>query len=72
MASVKTSLLLYYLGPTGSLISALLSVEKRVPFKPVLEGVVDVELIHYSSCTDSIKPSLPFSCNFVVIDSSKG
>jgi hypothetical protein len=35
--------------------------------KPVLEGVRDVELIHYPSCTDSIKPTLQFSRNFAVL-----
>jgi hypothetical protein len=35
-------------------------------------GVRDVALIHSSSCTDSIKPSLQFSCNFVVINASEG
>jgi hypothetical protein len=35
-------------------------------------GVRDVALIHYPSCTDSIKPSLQFLCNFVVINASEG
>jgi hypothetical protein len=38
----------------------------------VLGGVRDVALIHYLSCTDSIKPSLQFLCNFVVINASEG
>jgi hypothetical protein len=38
----------------------------------VLGGVRDFALIHYPSCTDSIKPSLQFSCNFVVINASEG
>jgi hypothetical protein len=29
-------------------------------------------LIHYPSCTDSIKPSLQFLCYFVVINASEG
>jgi hypothetical protein len=32
----------------------------------------DVALIHYPSCTDSIKPSLQFLCYFVVINASEG
>jgi hypothetical protein len=35
-------------------------------------GVRDVARINYPSCTDSIKPSLQFSCNFVVINASDG
>jgi hypothetical protein len=35
-------------------------------------GVRDVARIHYPSCTDSIKPSLQFSCYFVVINASEG
>jgi hypothetical protein len=35
-------------------------------------GVRDLALIHYPSCTDSIKPSLQFSRNFVVINASEG
>jgi hypothetical protein len=54
------------------LMPALLSVENWVPLKPVLGGVRDVALIPYPSCTDSIKPSLQFSCNFVVINASEG
>jgi hypothetical protein len=46
--------------------------EFSVPLKPVLGGVRDVACIHYPSCTDSIKPSLQFSCNFVVINASEG
>jgi hypothetical protein len=34
--------------------------------------VRDVALIHYPSCTDSIKPSLQFLCYFVVINASEG
>jgi hypothetical protein len=34
--------------------------------------VRDVALIHCSSCTDSIKPSLQFLCYFVVINASEG
>jgi hypothetical protein len=30
-------------------------------------GVRDVAFNHYLSCTDAIKPSLQFLCNFVVI-----
>jgi hypothetical protein len=36
----------------------------------MLGDVRDVALIHYSSCTDSIKPSLQFLCYFVVINAS--
>jgi hypothetical protein len=46
--------------------------EYWVPLKLVLGGVRDVARFHYPSCTDSIKPSLQFSCNFVVINSSDG
>jgi hypothetical protein len=49
---------------------ALLSVANWV--QPMLGGVWDVALIHYPSCTDSIKPSLQCSCNFVVIYGSEG
>jgi hypothetical protein len=35
-------------------------------------GVRDVALIHCLSCTGSIKPSLQFSCNCVVINASEG
>jgi hypothetical protein len=69
---VFTSVLLYFSGPSGSLMPALLSVENWVPLKPVLGGVRDVTRIHYPSCTDSIQPSLKFSCNFVVINASDG
>jgi hypothetical protein len=58
--------------PSGSLMPALLSVENWVPLKPVLGGVMDVALIYYPSCTDSIKPSQQFSCNFVVINAFEG
>jgi hypothetical protein len=53
------------------LMPALLSVENWVSLKPVLWGMRDVARIHYPSCTDSIKPSVQFSCNFVVINASK-
>jgi hypothetical protein len=33
---------------------------------------MDVALIHYPLCTDSIKPCLQFLCNFVVINASEG
>jgi hypothetical protein len=59
-------------GSSGSLMPTLLSVENRVPLKPVLGGVRDVALNQYLSCTDSIKPSLQFSCNFVVMNASGG
>jgi hypothetical protein len=61
-------MLLYFSGSSGSLMPALLSVENWVPLKPVLGGVA---LIHYPSCTDSIKPSLQFLCNFVMINASE-
>jgi hypothetical protein len=32
----------------------------------------DVALIQYPSCSESIKPSLQFFCNFVVINASEG
>jgi hypothetical protein len=35
-------------------------------------GVRDVARIHYPSCTDLIKTSLQFSCNFVLINASEG
>jgi hypothetical protein len=56
---------------TGSLMSALLSVENWVPLKPVLGGVKENALIHYHPCTDLIKPSLQFSYNFVVMSASE-
>jgi hypothetical protein len=37
----------------------------------VLGDVRDVALIHYPLCIDSIKPSLQFSSNFVVINASE-
>jgi hypothetical protein len=58
---------LYFSGPSESLMTALLSVENWVPLKG---GVRDVALIHYPSCSNSIKPSLQFLCNFVVINAS--
>jgi hypothetical protein len=66
-----TSLLLYFSGPSGSLMPELLSVENLVPLKPVLGGVRDVACFHYPPCTDSIKQSLQFFCNFVVINASE-
>jgi hypothetical protein len=68
--SCKSCLVLHlsvviFFGPSGTLMPALLSVENLVPLKPVLGGVRDVALIHYPSCTDSIKPSLQFSCNLL-------
>jgi hypothetical protein len=35
-------------------------------------SIRDVALIHDPSCTDSIKPSLQFSCNFDEINASEG
>ena len=64
--------MLYFSGPSRSLMPALLSVENWVPLKPVLGGVRDVAHFHYPSWTDSIKPSLQFSYNFVVINASEG
>jgi hypothetical protein len=61
-----------YFGPSGLLMPALFSVENWVPLKPVLGYVRDVAHIHYPSCTDSIKPGLQLSCNFVVINASEG
>jgi hypothetical protein len=63
----RISLQCYYI---FLVLPALLSVENWVPLMPVLGGVRDVALIHYSSCTDSIKPSLQFLRNFVVINAS--
>jgi hypothetical protein len=37
-----------------------------------MKNRTDVARIHYPSYTDSIKPSLWFSCNFVVINASNG
>jgi hypothetical protein len=51
---------------------ALLSDENWVTLKPVLWSVRGVEFIHYPSCTHSIKPSLQFSSNFVVINAYEG
>jgi hypothetical protein len=48
------------------LIQALLSVENGVPLKPVVTGMMIVENFHYFG--NSIKQSLQFSCNFVVIN----
>jgi hypothetical protein len=65
-----TSVLLYLSGLLGSLMPALLSVEKWVPLKPVLGSVRDVARIHYPSGTDSIKSNLQLSCNVTVIIAS--
>jgi hypothetical protein len=51
---------------------ALISFENWVPLKPMLGCVWDVALIPYPSCIDSIKLSLQFSSNFVVINNSEG
>jgi hypothetical protein len=63
-------------GPLGSLMPALLSVEDWVPLLRTAQAgarsVRGVALIHYPSYTDSIKPNLQFSCNFVVISASEG
>jgi hypothetical protein len=67
----RSSVLTYFSGPSGLLMPAL-CVEKCEPLQPVLGCVRDVALIHNPSCTDSIKPSLQFSCNFVVINASEG
>jgi hypothetical protein len=56
---------------SGSLSQTLLSVENRIPLKPVVEALRDVALFHYPTCTDSIKPSLQFSCNFAVFNASE-
>jgi hypothetical protein len=64
--------LLYFSGPSGSLMPAMLSVENRVPLQPMLGGVRDVARFNYPSYTDSIKPSLQFSCNYVVINAYEG
>jgi hypothetical protein len=72
VAPYFTSLLLYFSGPLGSLSPVLLSVKNRVPLKPVLGHVRDVALFHYPPRTDSIKPNLQFSCNFAVVNASKG
>jgi hypothetical protein len=66
------TVLLYCSGSSGSLMPTLLSVENWVSLKPVQGGVRDVARIHYPSCTDSIKPSLQYPCNFVVINASEG
>jgi hypothetical protein len=42
-------------GPSGSLMTAILSVENWVPLEPVLGGDMDVAHFHYPSCADSIK-----------------
>jgi hypothetical protein len=62
----------YFSGPSGSSSPALLRVENRVPLKPVIGVVRDVAFFHYPSCTDSIKPSLQFSCNFGVFNATRG
>jgi hypothetical protein len=63
---------LYFAGPSGALMPAVLSVENWVPLKPELGGVRDVALNHYPSLTHSNKPNLQFICNFVVINASEG
>jgi hypothetical protein len=72
VASYYTSVLLYLSGRSGSMSLALLSSENLGPLKPVLGGVRDVALIHFSSCTDSIKLSLQFLYNFAVFNASEG
>jgi hypothetical protein len=49
----------------GSLMPAIWSVVNWVPLSRCwrVRGLV---LVHYPSCTDSIKPSLQFSSNFIV------
>jgi hypothetical protein len=47
VAPYFTSVLIYFSGPSESLMPALLSVENRVPLKPVLENVRVVALIQY-------------------------
>jgi hypothetical protein len=49
----------------------LLFIKNWVPLKLVLWVMRDVARIHYPSCTDSIKPNLQFSCNFVLINASE-
>jgi hypothetical protein len=76
VAAIKSCLVLHFSVvifscPSGSLMPALLSVENKVLLKPVLGDVRDVALIHYPSCTDSIKPSLQFFFNVVVINASE-
>jgi hypothetical protein len=44
-----------FFGSSGSLNPTLLGDENWVPLKPVLGGMRDVALFHYTSCTDSIK-----------------
>jgi hypothetical protein len=62
-----TSVLLYFFGPSGSLMPSLLSAAQAGA-----GGVRDVALIHYPSCTNSIKPGLQFLRNIVVINASEG
>jgi hypothetical protein len=52
--------------------SNILNFENLIPLKPVLIGMRDVARFHYPSCTDFIKPCLQLSCNFPVINASKG
>jgi hypothetical protein len=60
-------------GLSVSLNQALLSVENYwVPLKSVLWVVGDVALFYYPPCSDSIKPSLQFSCHFAVSNVSEG
>jgi hypothetical protein len=68
MAAVKsfpyfTSVLLYFSCLSGSLIPALLITDQADT-----RGVRDVAPFNYHSCTDTIKPSLLCSCNFVAIN----
>jgi hypothetical protein len=62
--------LLYFSGFSGSLMPALWGVANLGTIKSVLGGGRDVA--HYLSCTDPIKLSLQFLCNFVVINASEG
>jgi hypothetical protein len=72
MIGLLHSSVVIFSGPSGSLMPALISVENWVPLKLVLWGVRDVALIHYPSCSDSIKPSVQLLCYFVVINASEG
>jgi hypothetical protein len=67
MAAVKiapyfTPVLLYFFRSIGIILPSTF-------IKSVLRVVKDVALFHYPSCTDSIKSSLQFSCNFAVFNS---
>jgi hypothetical protein len=76
VAVVKSCAVLHFsvviFGPSGPLILTLESVEYWVPPKPVLWDVRNVALFHHPSFTDSIKPSLQFLCNFIVVEASEG